>query len=68
MSVSLNFNQDWFNVSAFLQQANEYMEPVSLEEHPDYEDFIFRPMDLQKLETVCNYVLYAAIRGNITLH
>ena len=28
------------------------MEPVSLEEHPDYEDFVFKPMDLMKLEHV----------------
>lgn len=28
------------------------MEPVSLEEHPDYEDFVFKPMDLVKLEHV----------------
>lgn len=28
------------------------MEPVSLEEHPDYEDFVFKPMDLVELEHV----------------
>lgn len=37
------------------------MEPVSLEEHPDYEDFVFKPMDLVKLEHVstkdCNPIL-----------
>ena len=26
--------------------------PVSLDEHTDYEDFIFKPMDLTKLEKV----------------
>jgi len=34
------------------EKAKEYLEPISLEEHPDYEDFIFKPMDLKKLEKV----------------
>lgn len=29
------------------------MDPVSLDEHPDYEEFVFKPMDLTKLEKVC---------------
>ena len=37
------------------------MEPVSLEDHSDYEDFVFKPMDLVKLEHVsikeCNPIL-----------
>jgi len=41
-------------VSTSFLQAKEYMEPISLEEHPDYEDFIFKPMDLQTLEKVCD--------------
>lgn len=52
--MSLNFNWDHLFLSTILLQAKEYMEPISLEEHPDYEDFIFRPMDLKKLEKVCN--------------
>lgn len=34
-------------------QATEYLKPISLDEHPDYEDFVFKPMDLTKLEKVC---------------
>lgn len=41
-------------VSDCLWQAKELMEPISLDEHPDYEDFIFKPMDLKNLEKVCN--------------
>lgn len=40
-------------MNTILFQAKEYMEPISLDEHPDYEDFIFKSMDLQKLEKVC---------------
>lgn len=41
-------------VSDCLWQAKELMEPISQDEHPDYEDFIFKPMDLKNLEKVCN--------------
>lgn len=45
-------------VSDCLWQAKELMEPISLDEHPDYEDFIFKPMDLKNLEKVCKHSVF----------
>ncbi|XP_068755402.1 zinc finger MYND domain-containing protein 11-like [Montipora capricornis] len=39
-----------FTLERMKEKAKEFLVPVSLDEHTDYEDFIFKPMDLTKLE------------------
>lgn len=39
-----------FTLERMKEKAKELMEPISQDEHPDYEDFIFKPMDLKNLE------------------
>lgn len=48
----------WFCFSFFLflffftEQTEPFQKPVSLEQHPDYAEYIFHPMDLCTLEKV----------------
>lgn len=39
-----------YTLERMKEKAKEFKEPISQQEHPDYEDFIFKPMDLSKLE------------------
>lgn len=41
-----------FYVSCFSEQTEPFLKPVSLEQHPDYAEYIFHPMDLSTLEKV----------------
>lgn len=43
----------------FLWQTEPFQKPVSLDQHPDYAEYIFHPMDLCTLEKVCT-----KLRGN----
>lgn len=36
----------------FILQTEPFQKPVSLEQHPDYAEYIFHPMDLCTLEKV----------------
>lgn len=37
---------------SFVEQTEPFQKPVSLEQHPDYAEYIFHPMDLCTLEKV----------------
>lgn len=37
---------------SFIEQTEPFQKPVSLEQHPDYAEYIFHPMDLCTLEKV----------------
>lgn len=39
----------------FFEQTEPFQKPVSLEQHPDYAEYIFHPMDLSTLEKVTVY-------------
>ncbi len=41
------YHSEWF-----LLQTEPFQKPVSLEQHPDYAEYIFHPMDLCTLEKV----------------
>lgn len=40
---------------SFIEQTEPFQKPVSLEQHPDYAEYIFHPMDLCTLEKVTLY-------------
>ena len=40
-------------VIIIITQANEFLKPPSLDKYPDYNEFVFKPMDLSILEMVC---------------
>lgn len=44
-----------FCVSCFAEQTEPFLKPVSLEQHPDYAEYIFHPMDLCSLEKVTSF-------------
>lgn len=41
-----------FVYASFLLQTDAFQKPVPLEQHPDYAEYIFHPMDLCTLEKV----------------
>lgn len=41
-----------YHSELFLLQTEPFQKPVSLEQHPDYAEYIFHPMDLCTLEKV----------------
>lgn len=40
----------------FSVQTEPFQKPVSLEQHPDYAEYIFHPMDLCTLEKVTSFL------------
>lgn len=40
----------------FNVQTEPFQKPVSLEQHPDYAEYIFHPMDLSTIEKVLNFL------------
>lgn len=44
-----------FTFLSFIAQTEPFQKPVSLEQHPDYAEYIFHPMDLCTLEKVTLY-------------
>lgn len=46
---------------SFIEQTEPFQKPVSLEQHPDYAEYIFHPMDLCTLEKVTSFVLIGSL-------
>lgn len=51
----MHFGFFTFFFLAFIEQTEPFQKPVSLEQHPDYAEYIFHPMDLSTLEKVTVY-------------
>lgn len=50
---------------SFIEQTEPFQKPVSLEQHPDYAEYIFHPMDLCTLEKVTSFVLIGPLNVKV---
>lgn len=50
-----------FPLCPHTEQTEPFQKPVSLEQHPDYAEYIFHPMDLSTLEKVIFYLIFREV-------